>query len=273
MKKETNLELILDNLPFNTWYKNKSGTYIEINKSFQEYTGIPKEAIIGKSDFDIYPMEEAEIYTASDKATILDKGQEFFESMVNGKWKEEYKRAVRDKSGKIIGTTGFSRDITKRKKIEEALKESERSKAVLLSNLPGVAYRCINDKNWTMTFLSDGCFELTGYRPEELVGNKMVPFNDLITDEFKQKTFKKWEMDIAENKKSNDEYVITTKSGETKWVWDQSIGIPDQNGMLTESEGFIMDITERKRAVAAINESEDRFKTIFDSASQTSKKS
>ncbi len=266
MKKETNLELILDNLPFNTWYKNKSGTYIEINKSFQEYTGIPKEAIIGKSDFDIYPMEEAEIYTASDKATILDKGQEFFESMVNGKWKEEYKRAVRDKSGKIIGTTGFSRDITKRKKIEEALKESERSKAVLLSNLPGVAYRCINDKNWTMTFLSDGCFELTGYRPEELVGNKMVPFNDLITDEFKQKTFKKWEMDIAENKKSNDEYVITTKSGETKWVWDQSIGIPDQNGMLTESEGFIMDITERKRAVAAINESEDRFKTIFDSA-------
>ena len=266
MKKETKLELILDNLPFNTWYKNKSGTYIEINKSFQEYTGIPKEAIIGKSDFDIYPMEEAEIYTASDKATILDKGQEFFESMVNGKWKEEYKRAVRDKSGKIIGTTGFSRDITKRKKIEEALKESERSKAVLLSNLPGVAYRCINDKNWTMTFLSDGCFELTGYRPEELVGNKMVPFNDLITDEFKQKTFKKWEMDIAENKKSNDEYVITTKSGETKWVWDQSIGIPDQNGMLTESEGFIMDITERKRAVAAINESEDRFKTIFDSA-------
>lgn len=54
-------------------------------------------------------------------------------------------------------------DITGRKTMEEALHESERSKSVFLSHLPGLAYRCNYDRDWTMQYVSEGCFSLTGY--------------------------------------------------------------------------------------------------------------
>ena len=69
-------------------------------------------------------------------------------------------------------------DITERKTLEKVLLESERSKSVLLANLPGMAYRCNYDSNWTMQFVSDGCFQLTGYNPESLLFNKQICFND-----------------------------------------------------------------------------------------------
>ena len=57
-------------------------------------------------------------------------------------------------------------DITPRIEMEKDLRESERSKEVLLSNLPGMAYRCKYDRDWTMLYVSQGCYELTGYRAE-----------------------------------------------------------------------------------------------------------
>jgi PAS domain-containing protein len=50
----------------------------------------------------------------------------------------------------------------------------------LLSIMPGVAYQCRNDKNWTIMYLSEGCFQLTGYNPEDLISNKKLAFADLI---------------------------------------------------------------------------------------------
>ncbi|HAG85722.1 MAG TPA: histidine kinase, partial [Cyanobacteria bacterium UBA12227] len=54
-------------------------------------------------------------------------------------------------------------DITVRKQAQEALSESQRTLSTLMSNLPGMAYRACNDRNWTMKFVSEGCCDLTGY--------------------------------------------------------------------------------------------------------------
>jgi PAS domain-containing protein len=59
--------------------------------------------------------------------------------------------------------------------IEKALNESERSKSVFLSHLPGLAYRCNYDHDWTMQYVSEGCFNLTGYPPESLLYNRDCP--------------------------------------------------------------------------------------------------
>jgi diguanylate cyclase (GGDEF)-like protein/PAS domain S-box-containing protein len=259
-------QIMLDSLPFDVWFKDLAGRYIAVNKSFAEYTGLAKEDILGKTDFDIYPEAEAKIYAASDAAVLDGSTQVFFDSIIGENWKEEFKVLVVDESGNIVGTAGYSRYITDRKKMEEALQESERSKGALISNLPGVAFRCINDKDWTMTFLSEGCFDLTGYRPEDLLGNKVISYNALISPKFRESNYDKWTQDAEENRKSNDEYIIITKSGEEKWVWEQSVPVQDKNGNFTEREGLIIDITQTKRMLTELDENEDRFRTIFEKA-------
>ena len=60
---------------------------------------------------------------------------------------------------------GFSRNITQSKKENEALIENERNKSLLLSNMPGVVFRCDNDANYTVTYISEGCYDLTDILP------------------------------------------------------------------------------------------------------------
>ena len=72
----------------------------------------------------------------------------------------------------LIINSLFSNIEKKIEEIEKSAKliaESERSKSVLISNLPGMAYRCNYDKDWTMKFVSDGCIMLTGYTPESRI--------------------------------------------------------------------------------------------------------
>lgn len=259
------LESIIDNMPFEVWYKDIDCNYQIINKNIEEYFGKPKEEIIGKNNFELYPPGAAEAFAVSDRAAIEGVELKFFELDFDNKIFEEYKQPVFDDSGKLIGITGFSRNITQRKKAIDELAESERNKSILLSNMPGVAFRCANDANYTVTFISDSCFELTGYTAEELLSMKLS-YNDLIHPEYRRALIGKWDSEDAENTISTDEYPITTKSGETKWVMEQSQRMYDAEHNVIGSEGFITDVTQRKRAEIALKRSEERFRTMFEEA-------
>ena len=145
---------------------------------------------------------------------------------------------------RVVGTI---QDITEYKNTESALKESERSKSVLISHLPGLAYRCAYDKNWTMIFLSEGCYELTGYRPESLISNRDLSYNDIICEEYREAVWEEWNRVLAENLPFRYEYEITTASGDIKWVWEMGQGVYDQKGKLEALEGLVIDITESKQ--------------------------
>ena len=67
--------------------------------------------------------------------------------------------------------------------IDKNLLESKRMLSTLAGNLPGMAYRCKNDQNWSMEFVSPGCLELTGFSDHELVNNK-PPYEKIITHEY-----------------------------------------------------------------------------------------
>jgi len=137
-------------------------------------------------------------------------------------------------------------DITRRKAIEAELTESERSKSVLLSHLPGLAYRCNYDREWTMQYVSAGCFELTGYPPESFVANKDLSFNDIIAPEYRDLLWEKWKYNLANKLPLNHEYEIITVDGKKKWVLEMGEGIFNEQGEVEALEGIIIDITDRK---------------------------
>ncbi|HPY11945.1 MAG TPA: EAL domain-containing protein [Sphaerochaeta sp.] len=143
-------------------------------------------------------------------------------------------------------------DISQRKMIERSLKESERSKGVLLSHLPGMAYRCKNDANWTMLYVSPGCERLTGYRQESLTNSQEVSFNDLIAPSHVQQVHHDWKEAIAAGGSYSGEYEIITRAGEHKWVWELGQGIVNEAGVVEELEGLILSINNRKHAEAEL---------------------
>ena len=138
-------------------------------------------------------------------------------------------------------------DVSKRKELESALTESERSKSVLLSHLPGMAYRCDNDHDWTMRFVSAGCHELTGYFPEELINNNKLAFNQIIAPEYRDKLWREWGRILTKRRAFKDEYEIITADGSRKWVMEAAQGVYDAAGKVVALEGIILDITERKK--------------------------
>ncbi len=137
-------------------------------------------------------------------------------------------------------------DISKRREIEKALVESERSKSVLLSHLPGLAYRCDYDQDWTMKYVSEGCYELTGYKAASLLNNREMSFNDIIMPEYRHLLRSEWEKVLADRSPFRYEYEIVTADGDRKWVLELGEGIFNSDGVVEALEGIILDISDRK---------------------------
>lgn len=149
--------------------------------------------------------------------------------------------------GQTTGILAVSIDATERVQTQQALQEQQRMLSTLISNLPGMAYRCKNDQDWVMEFVSQGSLDLTGYRPDELVGNRKITYGDLIHPEDRKTIWKDVQTALKEGRPFQFAYRLTTPEGE-KWVWEQGQGIPNSDGEIVALEGFITDITERVMA-------------------------
>ena len=138
------------------------------------------------------------------------------------------------------------KDINEQKKAENALLESERNKTILLSHLPGLAYRCAYDREWTMQYVSEGCYKLTGYHSKSLLNNKDLSFNEVIAPEYRDFLWEEWKRMLSSGQDFSCEYEIITATGERKWVLEMGEGIYNTLGEVIALEGIIIDISDRK---------------------------
>ena len=155
--------------------------------------------------------------------------------------------------------------VVDRKRAEESLRESERALSSLIGSLPGVAYRTRNDEAWTNEFVSEGCLELLGYHPEDLIGSRKVSGRDLIHPDDRRWVLHETQAAIRERRAYRISYRIHTAAGEEKWVWDQGHAIYGPEGQVLGLEGLVSDVTEWKGAVESLK-SMAVFRALFDSA-------
>ena len=161
-------------------------------------------------------------------------------------WLELSISFIRDDNGNAVGFQGSSRDITPRKLFEFALKENERRESILMSHLPGLAYKCKYDHDWTMQYVSKGCYDLTGYKSESLLNNRDLSYNDLISPEYREALWNEWKRILEKGQPFRYEYEIITASGKRKWVLEMGQGIYNDKGEIEALEGIILDISDRK---------------------------
>ncbi len=145
---------------------------------------------------------------------------------------------------------------------QDILNDSQRFLSTLLSNLPGMVYRCHNDAHWTMEFVSEGCLDLTGYTAHELIESKSISFGKLVEHEDHERVVDTVQAAIKERTSFLVDYRITTRSGKQKWVREVGRGIFNNAGRLLALEGYITDITKEKIAGQRIERQLRRFESL-----------
>ena len=137
-----------------------------------------------------------------------------------------------------------------RREADAARHESESRLATLVSSLSGIAYRCRNDSQWTMEFVSAGVINITGYTPDDLTSGRMR-WAQLQHPDDVEWTWKARQSAAREHQPFQFEYRIRHKDGSERWVWEQGQGVYNEADEPFAFEGFVVDFTERKRAEAA----------------------
>lgn len=140
-----------------------------------------------------------------------------------------------------------ARDITRQKKSEERLRQSEKKYRTLVSNIPGAIYSCSAD--WTITFMNEPIKRITGYPASDFIDNKVRTFASIMNPD-DVKVVEKTVQDAIQRKESHyfTEYRITHKDGSERWISDRVRIFYGQDGNHLGFEGIILEITERKKA-------------------------
>jgi len=237
----------------------KDFVFTDFNPSAEAIEHIKREEVIGKRVTEVFPgVTEFGIFPVFQR--VWETGTpEFLPAAIYrnshdpGTWRENW--VFRLPSGEIVA---IYNDITDRKKAGETLKERERVLSTLISNLPGFVYRCKNDPDWTMEYLSDGCLDITGYSPRDFIGNATLAYNDIILPDYREPLWRLWQDLLEKHDTFEQEYPIITRNGDIRWVWERGRGIYSEEGQLLFLEGFITDITERKQAEETIKKSKEQ---------------
>ncbi len=241
--------------------------FVYVNKAAVELTGYTAEELLSINFWDIVHPDHRELIRerglARQRGENVPNRYEFKIVRKDGtvRW-VDFSATKIDWYGSPAGM-GTIIDITERKQAEEQLKERERTYHTLLNNIPGFAYRCLNDKDWTMAFISDGCKSITGYKADDFINNATIAFNDIIHPQYRDLLWNLWQEKLPKREVFEYEYPIITKNGEERWVWERGRGIYNDQGTLLYLEGFITDITERKKAEEQLQKERQLLKTII----------
>ena len=146
--------------------------------------------------------------------------------------------------------------------------EREQMLEMLLSELDGMVYRCRNDEHWTMEFVSEGCKHLTGYRPDELLDNAHISYDNITHPHDRDRVREEVNKALEANTTFNVEYRILHADGSIKWVWERGSALSHTPGQPQMIHGFIQDITQRHQHENALSAAEHRYRSIFENANE-----
>ena len=139
------MQQLIDAIPTPIFFKNRSGTSTGCNKAYEDYIGLRREEIIGKTVFDIYPPDAAHLYHQKDQELFEHPGVQRYEAQNAGAdgWLRQmvfHKATYADTRGEVAGLVGVIFDITERKQMGERLQQQLDFLQVLIDTIPAPVF-------------------------------------------------------------------------------------------------------------------------------------
>jgi PAS domain S-box-containing protein len=184
-------------------------------------------------------------------------------------WTETILSFLRDSKGKPTGILGITRDITERRKAEEAIRESERLYRLLAENAKDVIFTI--DMNLRFTYVSPSITSLRGFTvqeallqtPEECLTPESL---SLVMDSFREELALRDAGSLDSTRTKTIELEMICKDGSTVWTETTFSALVNEDGTTTEIIGIIRDISARRKAEEALRLSEEKFRNVFETS-------
>ncbi|MCC7517603.1 MAG: PAS domain S-box protein [Verrucomicrobiae bacterium] len=211
------------------------------------------EEVLGRTPWDFMSPEEAtRVRAAVEPIFFARQPIVLFENVVLHRdghrvTLETSGKSIFDQNGVWRGYIGVSRDITRRRRAEDALDESRRRFATLTDRLHGMAYRRLHDSRGTMEYVSAGAAALTGCPSEDFLGDAKCAHRDFIHPEDRDAVWRDVQKALKQQTPFQLTYRLVSAQGREKWVCDQGCGVFGEKGEVLAVEGFLMDITHHIR--------------------------
>jgi PAS domain S-box-containing protein len=267
-ESQENLKAYVEDAPDGIYLADLKGTFLYGNKQAEEITGYMKQELIGKSFLNLNLLPPKYLPKAIKLLTLNAAGKTTGPDTLELVRKDGRKIWIEIKTKPItqFGKTvviGSVRDITERKKMEDALQISDAKYKDLYENAP-VAYYSVG---------TDGSFKESnkaaqlwlGFSPDEL---RRMRVTDIYAEESRAKAnilFARFQQGTAID---NEEMVYRRKNGEKVYGLLTVSVIKDERGQVVVSRSVVKDITERKQAEEALRQSEESHRVLFETMVQ-----
>jgi PAS domain S-box-containing protein len=271
-KLQEYLQLQIDRMPIGLIVWDSEFRVKTWNPSAERMFGFTQQEAVGKHPYDlIVPKQaqhqidmiwsrliEGDVTANSANENLTKDGRTIFCEWSNTPLKKE--------NGTVIGVLSMVQDVTERKKNEEASREKDFRFTKLASQTPGMLFQFLKRPNGTycVPFTSDGILDIFGCSPQD-VQNDFSPIAKAILPEDLDNVIRSIEYSAANKTVWRCEYRVHLPGQEIRWLWGQSTPERLADGSILWS-GYNTDITEQKKTKMELQESEERYRSLFEQA-------
>ena len=264
-KSEERYRSILDEMEEGYYEVDLAGSFTFVNDAMCRILGYSRDELIGMNYRTYTPKEDVKrIFEAYNRVYRTRESLKWFPMVEIRKdgtrlLVEDSVLPITNGKGKVVGFRGISRDVTECKRMEEALRDSERKLRLISENSRDII--CLHGPDERYVYVSPACKQILGYEPEELTGTnpwELVHPEDLdaLQREGHEKALHGIPVLLS--------YRIRKKSGEYVWFESVSQVLRDHAGNVSGFVTSSRDITERKQAEEALRQSEEGYRTILE---------
>jgi PAS domain S-box-containing protein len=238
------------------------GVYRYVSPASERILGYTADELIGTSWLEYLHPEDRARENEATKRLLAGEYSITVTSRARHKdghyvWLETLITAVIDeRTGWSVFTV--SRDVTDRKRVETELQESRQFLTSLVSNVAGAIYRCANDGDWTMQFISEEIRAISGYPVSDFIDNAVRTYDSLIHPDDRDEAHAAVDTAVDAVGPYVLEYRIVNVAGTIVWVHERGCGVFAEDGELLYLDGSIFDNTEQKLAEEALQQAREQ---------------